>query len=108
MGATTIVLEGVPALPHNGTGCHDRLPEFEASCSTNRRGGLCPRRPVRAQQESRRYVDYLGNVRLNWDAIARLDDVTWSTACTGGAVDVASKQALLEAGSLATAEQACS
>jgi len=60
------------------------------------------------EQESRRYVDYLGNVAVDWDAIARLDDVTLVNGIAQVApFDVASKQALLEAGSLADrAEQA--
>ena len=59
------------------------------------------------EQVSREYADHMG-YRIDWTAVAQLDDATLVNAIAQIApFDVASKQALLEASSLADrAEQA--
>lgn len=62
---------------------------------------LAPAMRAALEQEARRFAEHLGYI-IDWSAVARLDDMTFVNSVAQVApFDVAAKQALLEANSLA-------
>jgi Lon protease-like protein len=75
--------------------------EIESEGVWNDQEALAPVMRAALEQEARRFAEHLGYI-IDWSAVSRLDDMTFVNSVAQVApFDVAAKQALLEADSLA-------